>query len=64
MTPEEILAEAQNIADDICEEQGEFSPFGSITLEEARETVSTYGYEGEDLEEISKALVVIMEGDL
>jgi hypothetical protein len=64
MNQEKILKEAQNIAEDIREEQGELAPFGAITLEEARQTVSTYGHEGEDLEEISKALVITMEGIL
>ena len=62
MTKEEAHIEAQRIAEDIYEEHGEFAPHGVITLEEAKETVSTYGYEGSDPEEISRELVGIMEG--
>ena len=61
MTIEEIKSEAQKIAEDILEEQGDLAP-QSIDLEEARETVSCYGYEGEELESISKELVSVWEG--
>ena len=64
MTEDERMFEAQNIVDDIQEEQGYDAPFGTITLEEAKDTVETYGFDGEDLEEISRMIVVIMEGIL
>jgi hypothetical protein len=64
MTDDERMFEAQNIVDDIYEEHGEFVPHGVISLEEAKNTVETYGYEGEDLDEISRMLVTIMEGIL
>lgn len=64
MTEDERMFEAQNIVDDIQDEHGYDAPLGTITLEEARDTVETYGYEGEDLEEISRMIVVIMEGIL
>jgi hypothetical protein len=60
----ERTLEAQNIVDDITAEHGEDAPFGTITLEEAIDTVETYGYEGKDLQEISRMVVVIMEGIL
>lgn len=62
MTEDERMFEAQNIVDDIQDEHGYDAPFGTITLEEARDTVETYGYEGEDLDEISRMIVGIMEG--
>jgi hypothetical protein len=64
MTEDERMFEAQNIVDDINDEHGDYAPLGTITLEEAIDTVETYGYEGEDLEEISRMVVVIMEGIL
>jgi len=64
MTEDEKMFEAQNIVDDIRDEHGEFAPFGSITLEDARDTVESYGYEGKDLEDIAKFVVSIMEGIL
>jgi hypothetical protein len=64
MTEDERMFEAQNIVDDIHDEHGYDAPLGTITLEEARDTVETYGYEGEDLEEISRMIVAIMEGIL
>jgi hypothetical protein len=48
--------------DDISDEHGEFAPFGSITLDEARDTVESYGYEGNDLEDIAKLVVSLMGG--
>jgi hypothetical protein len=54
---------AYDIADDIYEEHGD-SVHGSIDLQSARETVETYGYVGEELEEISRFLVAVMEGEL
>jgi hypothetical protein len=63
MTKEEAHIEAQRIAEDIYEEHGEFAPHGVITLEEAKETVSSYGYEGSDLEDIAMELVAMMEGN-
>ena len=64
MTEDERMFEAQNIVDDIQDEHGYDAPLGTITLEEAKDTVETYGYEGEDLDEISRMIVVIMEGIL
>jgi hypothetical protein len=64
MTEDERMLEAQNIVDDINDEHGEDAPFGTITLEEAKDTVETYDYEGEDLEEISRMVVVLMDGIL
>ena len=52
---------ANGIAEDIYEEWGD-SVHGTIDLKVAKETVETYGYKGEELEEISKYLVVLMEG--
>ena len=63
MSMEEIELEAQNIAEDIYEEHGDLV-HGTINLDDARLTVGTYGYEGEDLEEISRMIVAIMEGIL
>jgi hypothetical protein len=63
MTKEEAHIEAQRIAEDIYEEHGEFAPHGLITLEEAKETVCSYGYEGSDLEDIAMELVAMMEGN-
>ena len=63
MSKEEIELEAQNIAEDIYEEHGDLV-HGTINLDDARLTVGTYGYEGEDLEEISRMIVAIMEGIL
>jgi hypothetical protein len=63
MSKEEIELEAQNIAEDIYEEHGDLV-HGTINLEDARLTVGTYGYEGDALEEISKHLVIIMDGFL
>jgi len=64
----ERTLEAQNIVDDITAEHGEDAHFTkritTITLEEAIDTVETYGYEGKDLQEISRMVVVIMEGIL
>jgi len=63
MTEDEILEEAYKIAEDLYEEHGD-EIHGNIDLEDARLTVESYGYEGEELEEISKYLVIVMEGDL
>ena len=63
MSKEEIELEAQNIAEDIYEEHGDLI-HGVIDLQQAKETVQCYGYEGELLDEISKHLVVIMDGFL
>ena len=63
MTKEEAHIEAQRIAEDIYEEHGEFAPHGVITLDEAKETVGSYGYEGSDLEDIAMELVAMMEGN-
>ena len=63
MSKEEIELEAQNIAEDIYEEHGDLV-HGTINLDDARLTVGTYGYEGDVLEEISKHLVVVMDGFL
>lgn len=60
MNIEEIKLEAQKISEDILEEQGDLAP-QSIDLEEALETVSCYGYEGEELESIAKELVSAWE---
>jgi len=62
MSEDEKMLEAQNIVDDISDEHGEFAPFGSITLDEARDTVESYGYEGNDLEDIAKLIVSLMGG--
>ena len=61
---EELEKIAQDIVDDIYEEHGDFAPHGTIDLMEAEETVSCYGYEGEELTEIAKYVVVLMEGEL
>ena len=63
MSKEEIELEAQNIAEDIYEEHGDLV-HGIIDLADARLTVGTYGHEGDALEEISKHLVIIMDGFL
>ena len=63
MSKEEIELEAQNIAEDIYEEHGDLI-HGVIDLEQAKQTVQCYGYEGDALEEISKHLVIIMDGFL
>lgn len=63
MTEEERELEANNIVDDIIEEHGmELIPL--LDLEDAIATVGTYGHKGEDLQEISKRVVVIMAGEL
>lgn len=62
MTKEEISEEAKKIAEDIYEEHGDLAPQGAITMDEARETVSAYGWEGSELESISQELHNIMEG--
>jgi len=59
----ELLKIAQEIAQDIYEEHGE-EVHGTIDIQSARETVECYGYEGEELENISRYLVVEMEGFL
>lgn len=63
MSKEEIELEAQNIAEDIYEEHGDII-HGVIDLEQAKQTVQCYGYEGDALEKISKHLVIIMDGFL
>jgi hypothetical protein len=63
MTGDQILEEAYKIAEDIYEEHGD-EVHGNIDLDQARLTVKSYGYEGEELEEIAKSLVVVMEGDI
>jgi hypothetical protein len=63
MSKEEIELEAQNIAEDIYEEHGDLV-HGVIDLQQAKETVRCYGYEGDALEKISKHLVIIMDGFL
>lgn len=64
MTEDERMFEAQNIVDDIRDEHGDLAPFHTISLEEAKDTVESYGYEGEDLAEIARMVVGIMEGIL
>lgn len=63
MSKEEIELEAQNIAEDIYEEHGDII-HGVIDLEQAKQTVQCYGYEGDALEKISRHLVIIMDGFL
>jgi len=63
MSKEEIELEAQNIAEDIYEEHGDLV-HGTIDLEQAKQTVQCYGYEGDVLEEIAKHLVIVMDGIL
>jgi len=60
---DELLKIAQEIAGDIYQEHGE-EVHGKINMQDARETVECYGYEGEELEKISRYLVVEMEGFL
>ena len=63
MTEKERETEANNIVDDIIDEHGmELLPI--LDLEDAIETVETYGHEGEDLQEIAKMVVVIMAGEI
>ena len=63
MTHLEREQEANNIIDDIIDEHGlELLPI--LDLEDAIETVETYGHQGEDLEEIAKMVVTIMSGEI
>jgi len=63
MTYLEREQEANNIIDDIIEEHGmELLPI--LDLEDAIETVETYGHRGEDLAEIAKMVVSIMSGEI
>ena len=63
MTHLEREKEANNIIDDIIEEHGmELLPI--LDLEDAIETVETYGHQGEDLAEIAKMVVSIMSGEI
>ena len=63
MTHLEREQEANNIIDDIIDEHGlELLPI--LDLEDAIETVETYGHQGEDLEEIAKMVVSIMSGEI
>jgi hypothetical protein len=62
MTKGEAQEEAIRISEDIYEEHGDLAPHGSITIEDARETVESYGWEGSDLESIAQELHTIMEG--
>ena len=63
MTEKERETEANNIVDDIIEENL-MELIALIDLDDAIATVGTYGHEGEDLQEIAKMVVVIMAGEI